>query len=80
MYLLYLTFSDNWETADVPLLDDTSLGLVYTLAALFLVVALFCIVKLIWDVYSMTTHNRRPDLAFFVILFIFMFNLSKLNF
>lgn len=65
--------TENWEIKTQELFDSATLGLIYTLAVLFLVVSIVGIVRLLRGLHIFLTQKAAPNLLFVVVLFIFMF-------
>ena len=75
--MLNVFLIENWKSKEFQLFDDTSLGLIYTLAVLFLLVCTVAAARLARGIYLSIIEKDPPTFQFLLVLFIGAFQLSK---
>jgi hypothetical protein len=68
----------EWRTAEYIRLDSSSLGLVYTLAACFLLLSLMAVTKLLLVLYMrLRLQHNEMIIQLWIVLFALLFSVSK---
>jgi hypothetical protein len=69
--------TENWQTETEELFDSVSLGLIYTLAALFLATTLFGTKQMAVAVRAQIFSKNPINMVFWLIFFIWAFQLGR---